>query len=203
MARQAAFNIGGSIFRAGINKIDRDKIYGYVEEHTYDVNGDECSMGSVLNDGSTFVLSGATAIKKVDEQLHEVEKSEIKTVKIDGSEPELIPSVFDIESQLKEDDLEKVLDLQVELAYQLSFENDADRDIALSKLKTDKAYSFVYNYRADYEAADAYIISNGKEIFALTGTVLKFEFLDNKTIIPIEENEEESAEEEDIDFSMF
>jgi hypothetical protein len=202
MARLASFKIGDSLFRAGLNKIDRDKIYGFVEEHTFDMNGDECTLGAVLNDGSTFVLSGATAMKKVDEQLREVDKSEIKTVKIDGSEALLQPSIFDIETILKEEDLDALLDLQVELSYQLSFENDSDKTTALSKLKSDKAYSFPYNFRADYEAADAYLISNGKEIFALSGKIVKFDYLDNKTIIALDEIEEETAIDEELDFSM-
>jgi hypothetical protein len=202
MARLASFKIGDSLFRAGLNKIDRDKIYGFVEEHTFDMNGDECTLGAVLNDGSTFVLSGATAMKKVDEQLREVDKSEIKTVKIDGSEALLQPSIFDIETILKEEDLDALLDLQVELSYQLSFENDSDKTTALSKLKIDKAYFFLYNYRADYEATDAYLISNGKEIFALSGKIVKFDYLDNKTIIALDEIEEETTVDEELDFSM-
>jgi hypothetical protein len=202
MARQATFKIGKTLFKAGINKIDRNKIYGYVDEHTYDANGDECTLGAVLNDGSTFVLSGATAMKKVDEQLREVDKSEIKTVKIDGSEAILYPSIFDIETELKEENLDSMLDLQVELSYQLSFDAETDLNTALSMLKTDKAYYFLYNYRADYEAADAYLVSNGKEIFALSGKIVKFEYLDNKTIIPIDEMEEETASDEELDFSM-
>jgi hypothetical protein len=202
MARLASFKIGNSLFKAGINKIDREKIYGYVDEFTYDMNGDECTIGAVLNDGSTFVLSGATAMKKVDEQLREVDKSEIKTVKIDGSEAVLQPSIFDIETVLEETQLDALLDLQVELSYQLSFENDSDKETALTKLKIDKAYFFLYNYRADYEAADAYLISNGKEIFALSGKIVKFDYLDNKTIIALDEIEEESSVDEELDFSM-
>jgi hypothetical protein len=202
MAKLAVFSISGKTFKAGINKIDRDKIYGYVKEQSYDINGDECSLGSVLNDGSTFVLSGATAMKKVDEQNREIDKSEIKTINLEGKDAELVPSIFDIENELKEVPLDKVLDLQVELAYQLSFESDADKELALSKLKTDAAYYFLYNYRADYEGSDAYIISNAKEIFLLSGKLIKFEFLDNKTIIAIEETEDDSSEEDDLDFGM-
>ena len=141
-------------------------------------------------------------MKKVDEQLREVDKSEIKTVKIDGSEAVLQPSIFDIETVLEETELDALLDLQVELSYQLSFENDSDKATAISILKTEKAYFFLYNYRADYEAADAYLLSNGKEIFALSGKIVKFEYLDNKTIIPIDEFEEETASDEELDFSM-
>ncbi len=202
MARQAAFNIRGSIFRAGINKIDRDKIYGYVKEFTYDANGEECVMGSVLNDGSTFVLSGSTAIKKVDGQLHELGKDDIKTVKLDGSEAELVASVFEEEKELSEFPLEKVLDLQVELAYQLSFEDDDEKNAALKLIDKDKAYYFVYNWRTDYEGSDAFIVSNGTDIFALSGKIIEFTFLDNKTMVAVDEAEDES-EDDELDFSMF
>ena len=205
MARLAEFKIGDNLFKAGINKIDRDKIYGYVEEHACDVNGDECHMGSVLGDGITFVLSGSTALKKVDDAFYEVDKSEMKTVYMDGSDAELIPSIFEIEVPLKEGPLDRLLDLQVDLAYQLSFDAEDDKAAVIAQLKTDKAYYFVYNYRADYEGADAFLISNGADVFALAGKLVEFQFLDNETIVPIDENEDDSAENEPdpLDFGMF
>jgi len=205
MARFAEFKIGDTLFQAGINKIDRDKIYGYVEEHTYDVNGDECHMGSVLGDGMTFILSGATALKKVDDAFLEVGKNEIKTVYMDGRDAELIPSIFEIEVPLKEEPLDRLLDLQVDLAYQLSFDDEDEKAAIIAQLKTDKAYFFVYNYRADYEGADAFLISNGAEVFALAGKLVTFEFLDNNTIVPIDETEDDNVENESdpLDFGMF
>ena len=66
MAKNITFRMGNLSFAAGLNKVDRDKVYGYVEEVVLDNQGKPCSTGSLLDDGQTLVLSGATALKTVD-----------------------------------------------------------------------------------------------------------------------------------------
>ena len=72
----------------------------------------------------------------------------------------------------------------------------------LADLNSGKLYYFVFNYRADYEGDDAFLISNGNDVFAITGMKSDFEF------IGLEDNEqelvpEETQVEDDLDFAMF
>ena len=73
----------------------------------------------------------------------------------------------------------------------------------LNALKDDKLYSFIFNYREDYEGDDAFLISNGETVFAVSGKVADLEFvglIDNEKELVV--TEEESSEEE-LDFAMF
>ena len=78
-----------------------------------------------------------------------------------------------------------------------------DDTAMLNALKDDKLYSFIFNYREDYEGDDAFLISNGETVFAVSGKVADLEFvglIDNEKELVV--TEEESSEEE-LDFAMF
>ena len=65
-------------------------------------------------------------------------------------------------------------------------------------------YYFIFNYRADYEGDDAFLISNENEAFAVTGMSADLEFNgleDNEQELAPEQIE--AAEEDDMDFAMF
>ena len=150
MAKNLTFVIDQQKFAAGIAKVDRDKVYGFVEEVVSDKDGNVCSTANILNDGQTLILSGATAMKTVDANFFEVDKKTLKTIYLDGKDAVLIPSSYDGEIELK--------------------------------------------------AADAIIISALEEVFVLTGRLLAFDYLENKTAAPITVEEDEV--EEEIDFGM-
>ena len=67
-------------FAAALTKIDRDKIYGFIEVKVNDDKGNPCTMGSLLDDGRTLVLNGATALKTVDSKYNELDKKTLKVV---------------------------------------------------------------------------------------------------------------------------
>ena len=65
-------------------------------------------------------------------------------------------------------------------------------------------YHFIFNYREDYEGDDAFLISNGETAFAVIGKIADLEFVgmnDNEKELVV--NEEESSEEDELDFAMF
>ena len=64
-------------------------------------------------------------------------------------------------------------------------------------------YHFLFNYRADYEADDAFLLSGSGEVFAIVGKKAELEFigLENKEEEVPEEPEAETPEE-DFDFGM-
>jgi len=201
MAKNLTFVIGDEKFSAGISKVDRDKVYGYVEEVVTDKEGNLCTVGSLLDDGQTLVLSGATALKTVDAKLNEVDKKTLKTVFQDGKDAVLIPSSYDSEIQLKESGMDDLFNLEVSTVYQLTWEDVASKASLLKLLENGKVFQFVFNYRADYEGADALVIAAQNEVFVLTGRMLSFDFLEKKTAAPVVEEVIEETEEE-MDFGM-
>ena len=199
MANKIQFVFEKSSWAAAIIKVERDKIYGYVEEVVTNAEGKPCTLAGLLDDGSTIVLSGATALKTVDSENAEVDKKTLKTVYLDGSDAVLVPSSYEGAVKLEAASTDDLFDLEVTSVYQLSFEHADEKSSALKILSKDPILKFIFNYRADYEGADAMVISAQDEIFVLTGRKIQFQYLKNEQIPVITTTEET---EEETDFGM-
>ena len=202
MAKAIQFNAGKLKFAASLTKVDRDKVYGFIEVKVKDDKGNPCTMGSILDDGKTLILNGATANKTVDASFNELDKKELKVVYLDGKDAVLVPSSYEGEILLTETSLDDLFNLEVTSVYQLDFEDDLQKKLVSDFLASGKVARFLFNYRADYEGADAILIANANGIFALTGRIIDFPFLKNE-VEPISETlVEQPIEEEGMDFGM-
>jgi hypothetical protein len=202
MAKAIQFNAGKLTFAASLTKVDRDKVYGFIEVKVNDDKGNPCTMGSILDDGKTLILNGATANKTVDASFNELDKKELKVVYQDGKDAVLVPSSYEGEVLLTETSLDDLFNLEVTSVYQLDFEDDLQKKSVSDFLASGKVARFLFNYRADYEGADAILIANANGIFALTGRIIDFPFLKNE-VEPISETlVEQPIEEEGMDFGM-
>ena len=203
MGKNIHFVIEGKSWSAGISKVDRNKVYGHVEEIISDSNGELCSVASILEDGQTIIVSGATALKTVDSENKEISKDAIKTVNLDGTDAVLVPSSYDTDAVLTPGTLDDLFNLEITAVYQLVWEDEAAKLDLIAYLGTNKVLKFVFNYRADYEGADAVLITAQNQVFALTGKFLEFQFLENKQVIVPEDTDVDATVEEDaMDFGM-
>jgi hypothetical protein len=202
MAKAIQFNAGKLTFAASLTKVDRDKVYGYIEDKVNDNKGNPCTMGSLLDDGKTIILVGATANKTVDASFNELDKKKLKVVYQDGKDAVLVPSSYDGEVLLTLTSLDDLFNLEVTIVYQLDFEDALQKKSVSDFLASGKVARFIFNYRADYEGADAILIANTNGIFALTGRIIDFPFLKNE-LEPISETLiEQPIELEEMDFGM-
>ena len=202
MAKAIQFNAGKLTFAASLTKVDRDKVYGYIEDKVNDNKGNPCTMGSLLDDGKTIVLVGATANKTVDASFNELDKKKLKVVYQDDKDAVLVPSSYDGEVLLTLTSLDDLFNLEVTIVYQLDFEDALQKKSVSDFLASGKVARFIFNYRADYEGADAILIANANGIFALTGRIIDFPFLKNE-LEPISETLiEQPIELEEMDFGM-
>ena len=200
MARQAEFIINGTSVMAELKKVDRKKIYGWSTVEVFDENGSKCKLASI-SDGVHVLPSGSSSLIKFNDKGETVSSSDLVGFNQKGEKVEKVPSIYDGKVELKEATIDDYLSLAVKTVYQLNMEDDTTM---LSELKDGKAFSFVFNYRADYEGDDAFLISNGETAFAVIGKVADLEFVgmnDNEKELVV--NEEESSEEDELDFAMF
>ena len=74
----------------------------------------------------------------------------------------------------------------------------------LGLLEGGDIYHFPFNYRADYEADDAFLLTSSGEVFAVVGKLTELEYigLENKEEEVPEEPEAETPEEDYFDFGM-
>ena len=127
MAKAIQFVAGKLKFAAALTKIDRDKVYGFIEVKVNDDKGNPCIMGSLLDDGRTLVLNGATAMKTVDSKFNELDKKTLKVVYQDGKDAVLVPSSFEGEIKLTETSLDDLFNLEITSVYQLDFEDASQK----------------------------------------------------------------------------
>jgi|TARA_B110000967_G_scaffold124930_1_gene127708 hypothetical protein len=200
MARKAEFSINGHSVKAELKKIDRKKIYGWSTIDVFDEKGSKCKLAG-LADGQFVMPSGSTALVSLNANGEAVSKSTLVGVDRDGKKVEKVPSIYDEKVMLREATVDEYLSMAVKSVYQLQI--DENKEALLNELNDGKIYYFVFNYRADYEGDDAFLISNGTDAFAITGMSSDLEF------IGLEDNEQElvpedtTEVEDDMDFAMF
>ena len=134
-----------------------------------------------------------------------IERSDLKTVTLDGKDAELIVSSYSKVNELTEKATEEeLLDCSISAFYHLADSGD------FIKVIGDDIYKFEYCFRDSYETSPAFLVVselNGKkELFMLVGIPNEFSFIGlNETAIADEETGGDDDEEEgdDIDFGMF
>jgi hypothetical protein len=129
-----------------------------------------------------------------------VERSSLIAVRSDGQKAELVPSSYDNPITLdKTVSVEEFLNYTITAMYQLET-GAADLAATLGEA----IYTFAYNYRADYEGSDAFLIAQGGEVFMLLGYNPGFEFVGLEEAEALaEETADDEEESGDIDFAMF
>ena len=201
MARKAEFSINGQSVMAEFKKVDRKKIYGWSSIDVFDENGSKCKLAG-LAEGRYVIPPGSTSLVSLNSKGEAVSKSTLVGVDSDGKKVAMVPSLYDEKVVLREATIDEYLSVAVKSVYQLQI--DENKEALLNEFNAGKIYYFVFNYRADYEGDDAFLISNGNEVFAVTGMSADLEFIgleDNEQeLVP---DETEAVEEDDMDFAMF
>ncbi len=198
MAKPLQFKGVGLECSAQIEKVDRDKIYGWVNTRALDDKGELCVTASLLDDGKTLIPAGGFTLKLISESGSEIARKDLIAKDDDGNTLNLIPSSFDTTIELRDDvSLEDYLDLQVKTVYQLTM--DSGKDALLTTLGKG-LLSFNFNYRAGYETDTGYLIPVDNEVFAVIGRPTKFEMIKLETLAI--EDDETSEDDESLDFGM-
>jgi len=200
MAKPLTLVLGSKRYALAPTKIERKKIYGWTELRAMAPDNTVCRQAGLDSDGRTIVPKGATKMGMMTSNGQWMEKSELEARHADGKKAEFIPSSFDGEIMLMNVvPVEALLDLLVTSVYQLDGEGAAELAAAVGT----KIYAFSFNYRADYEAASAFLISNGTVPFILTGELAQFEMIGLEEQAVLDEPDEEvMIEEDELDFSM-
>lgn len=199
MARKVKFNINSSLLESGIVKVDRSKLYGSSKKIVRDMKGNECVLSNLYN-GDRILPKGSISQVLVDNEGLFVSRSALVGFNSNNEQVEKVSSIFSNDNQCKKVDLDEFLSVNVKSIYQLVIEED-DKEKWNTLFANDEIYHFVFNYREDYEGDDAYLISNGDDLFITVGKKNDFEFLEQSNIV-IDDEEEEEIDDE-LDFSMF
>ena len=201
MARMASLKLNDKIFSAGLIKLDRKKIYGWSKIDIFDDSDQGCTLASIA-DGQYVLPSGSITLAGFNPKGEYIAKSSLIGVDEKGKKVEKVPSIFDEPATLTKADLDEYLSLNVKSVYQLAIEEGKEELLGL--LEGGDIYHFPFNYRADYEADDAFLLTSAGEVFAVVGKKAELEYigLENKEEEVPEEPEVEAPEEDEFDFGM-
>ncbi len=200
MSRQIKFNLEGVLLQAPISKVDRAKLYGTSTREVYDENGDECTL-SDLYQGSVILPKGSVSQVLIDKKGNYVSRSELIGFNRLNQKVEKVASIYSQENNCKKTSIDEFLSANIKSVYQLNIEHDNLESWKKSFLNNE-IYHFIFNYREDFEGDDAYILSNGSDFFVIVGKQNEYEFLELDTI-SVESDEEDIADDDNLDFSMF
>ena len=200
MAKEINFQIAGKSFQGSITKVDRDKVYGWTEERYFEKDGTQCMWANLLSDGVTLIASGGSALKIISSSGTEISRSDLKAVLPNGDLATLQKSVYEGDVLLESGyDIDSLLNLEVKSVYQLSVTSDLE--VLRAALINNQILYFKFNYRTDYEADDAFVVSQGENYFIITGVIQDFEFSNLEKPSDIASIDETS--ENSLDFNMF
>ncbi|MEE9492480.1 MAG: hypothetical protein V3W04_03790 [Gammaproteobacteria bacterium] len=207
MARSLTFIYNGNNFDCSLNKVDRSKLYGSVKIETLDMDGNECSLATLLNDGKTLVPFGGTASGYMNPEGEWVCRKDITPVDFDGNKLPLVPSSFDGPIQL--DSLvtvEDFLDHSIRLTYALNSVEGMDSSF-LEAIREGKIFTTHFSYRGGVDPDPAFIMQGEDEtIWFLIGEKNRVEYSTLElagVIAETQENDDgEDEGSDELDFGM-
>ena len=200
MGRPIKFNLSGVSLEAEITKVDRSKLYGTSTRVVYDENGEECSLSN-LYQGSAILPKGSITQTLLDSKGNYVSRSDLIGFNNLNQKVEKVSSIYSGENNCKKVTIDEFISANVKSIYQLNIENNNLENWKKCFLN-DEIYCFIFNYREDYEGDDAYILYNGINFFIIVGKQNSYEYLELNTI-SIDVEDEDSTQDDDLDFSMF
>ena len=200
MGRPIKFNLSGISLEAEITKVDRSKLYGTSTRVVYDENGEECSLSN-LYQGSAILPKGSISQTLLDSKGNYVSRSDLIGFNNLNQKVEKVSSIYSGENNCKKVTIDEFISANVKSIYQLNIENSNLENWKKCFLN-DEIYCFIFNYREDYEGDDAYILYNGSNFFIIVGKQNSYEYLKLNTI-SIDVEDEDSTQDDDLDFSMF
>lgn len=201
MARSLNFSLKGAEIPVSIEKVDRKKIYGWVEKKALDRDSNVCHFGSISSDGMNIFGKESFEQGYVDGQGSWTEKTSLKVVNNTGDVLEKEEASFKKTIELSEIvGVDEYLNHTVKSVYEL----DAPEEIVKAAKEADGVYKFSFNYTASYSPDPAFLIANDDALFMIVAEEGGFEFIGLQEIesaVMVDDEEDEAGDE--LDFSMF
>jgi hypothetical protein len=205
MAKPLTLAFGGQAVQLNLEKVDRSKLYGYVDTEAYDDSGKRCELGTLIGDGHSIVGKGGASIAYLSHDGRWQKKAELKPVDLQGKPIIPVKSSFDAPIELsKKVTVDEYLSHNVNSVYQLTA--DSTQSALLTELKKGTIFSFPFSYRGGLESSAGFILQAADgNIFLAIGSPTKVDFVGLKATAAVVSDVDEpaAAEEEDgLDFGL-
>ena len=204
MAKPLIFRHGKSELSFQLDKLDRDKLYGYIDTEAHDSQNRVCQLAILGGDGKTLVGRGGSALQYVDPDGNYCARTLLKPVSPEGKPLTAVPSSFATPIVLDQRaSLDEYLSHNVKSVYLLTPPMGAD-DL-VKELRGGAIYTFTFSYRGGLNPSVGFLFASSEGIPTLAvGQKARLEFVRLAEITdPEEETEvEEAADDDEMDFGM-
>jgi hypothetical protein len=204
-----------------LDKIDRDRLYGYVDQETTDDAGHPCAQALLTGDGHTLAGSGDTALAYLSPEGLWRDRSQLHALDArDG--PLLVPvkSTFALPVNLDEapvgpdapprPDPNKIATLDdylshtIRLVYRLTQEGGGSARPLLAELEEGTIFTFPFSYcGGDLASTGFVLLGSDGGIYLAVGEPCALDYATLDALATLVEGENSAAdEEEELDFSV-
>lgn len=188
----------------GLQKVDRTKLYGYIETEVVDEAGKSCELGTLLGDGHSLVGKGGTGLAYLSQDGLWRKKSELRPVDRDGNVLTPVKSTFDAPVSLDDKaSIDEYLSHNTHLIYQLLPE-DGETDDLIAELRGGVIYRFPFSYRGGVSASVGFLlIGSDGNLFLCVGSPTTIEYVGLKAAAAVVvDPQDEVVEDDAMDFSL-
>jgi len=202
MAKQLTVNFKGIECNLGLEKVDRTKLYGYVDTEVHDEHGQLCELATLSGDGNTLIGRGGTAMATLSPNGLWRQKSSLKAVDPQGAVITPVKSTFEAPVVLdKTATIDDYLAHNIHLVYLLEPEGDSAE--LLEELRQGTIFSFPFSYRGGLEAYAGFLLmaADGNP-FLVAGSMPSLTFVGLNQPAAVAEDEPEAEEEDDAGFDF-
>ncbi len=207
MARSLTFTLGKACFACTIHKVDRSKLYGSRKIETLDMDGKQCHLATLLDDGKTLVPFGGTASGYINPDGKWVCRKDITPVDFDGNKLKKVPSSFDTGMPLDERvTAEEFLDHSIRLTYALESAEGMNAEF-LKEINDGTIFKTSFSYRGGVDPDPAFVMQ-GEDgtIWLMIGAENRVSYskLEQAAVIEATAEKDEGAEtsSDELDFGM-
>ncbi len=204
MAKPLTVKHEGHSINLALEKVDRSKLYGYVETEILDEAGKHCELGTLTSDGHSIVGKGGSGIAYLSQDGLWRKKAELTPVDLHGKPITPAKSTFDEPVPLeKKATIAEYLSHNILSVYRLTTEDEHDE--LLQELRGGTIYQFPFSYRGGVEASAGFLLlaADGNPFLCVgTPTALEFVGLKATAAVLAEHEEVVSDDDEALDFSL-
>ncbi len=200
MAKPLVLQFAGADLNVFLEKVDRTKLYGWIDVEALDDKGRKCELATLAGDGRTLVGSGGTSFGYLSADGEWLEKKTLKPVDREGKPITPVNSTFSAPVPLaKKATIEEYLSHNIKSVYLISSENDLGA--LTEELKKGTIYTFPYSFRGGLEASVGFLLASADGgLFLAIGEATKIHFVGLEQASAL--TEDESPDEDEMDFGM-
>jgi hypothetical protein len=203
MARSLVLRFKDKEIAVNPEKVDRTKLYGFIDVEALDAKGRKCQLATLADDGRTIVGQGGSAFAQLSPDGEWLEKSTLKAVDREGKPIVPVESTYSAPVAVtKAASIDDYLSHNIKGVYALHSEGDLAA--LATELKGGKIYTFPYSFRGGLEADVGFLLaSSDGTLFLCVGQPTTIHFVGlEQAAAPTEDEPEGEAEDDSVDFGM-